>query len=122
MKRLPSFGQHPCQIYLRIPYIGENSIRLVKQASLAIKSTFNSVSLLNLYNINRPLNGIVKDATSTHDLSNLVYMFKCHCGNDYVGRTSLLFHVRREQNVTKKLKKFIFNDDVKPKGEQSFIH
>ena len=31
------------------------------------------------------------------------------------------FHVRREQHVTKKLKRFIFNDDVKSKGEQSSI-
>ena len=87
--------------------MGENSIRLAKQASLAIKSTFNSVSLRVVYNTNRPLNGIVKDATPTHDLSNVVYIFKCHCGNDYVGRTSQRFHVRREQHVTKKLKKFI---------------
>ena len=42
--------------------------------------------------------------------------------NDYVGRTSQRFHVRRKQHVTKKLKNFIFNDDVKPKGEQSSIH
>ena len=31
-------------------------------------------------------------------------------------------YVRREQHVTKKLKRFISNDDVKPKGEQSSIH
>ena len=55
------------------------------------------------------------------DLSNVVYKFKFHCGNDYVGRTSQRFHVRREQHVTKKLKWFVFNDDVKPKGEQSSI-
>ena len=122
MNRLPFFGPHPCPVYLRLPYMGENSIGLAKQASLAIKSTFNSVSLRVVYNTNRPLNGIVKDATPTHDLSNVVYIFKCHCGNDYVGRTSQRFHVRREQHVTKKLKRFIFNDDVKPKGEQSSIH
>ena len=70
---------------------------------------------------NRPLNVIVKHDTTTHDLSNVVYIFKCHCGNDYVGQTSQRFHVRREQHVTKKLKKFIY-DDVKPKCEQSSIH
>ena len=36
--------------------------------------------------------------------------------NDYVGQTSQRFHVKQEQHVTKKLKRFIFNDDVKPKG------
>ena len=106
MNRLPFFGPHPCPVYLRLPYIGEN----------------NSVSLRVVYYINRSLNGIVKDATPTHNLSNVVYIFKCHCGNVYVGRTYQRFHVKREQHVTKKLKRFIFNGDVKPKGEQSSIY
>ena len=55
-----------------------------------------------MYNNNRPLNGVVKDVTSYHELSNVVYVFSCHCGNDYVGRTSQRFHVRRKQHVTKK--------------------
>ena len=71
-----------------------------------------------MYNINRPLNGIVKDATPTHDLSNVVYIYKFHCRNDYLGQISQRFHVRREQHVTKKL---FFKDDIKPKGEQSSI-
>ena len=102
--------------------MGENSIRLAKQASLAIKSTFNSVSPCVVYNTNRPLNVIVKDATPTQDLSNVVCIFKCHCGNNYVGQTSQHVHVRQEQHVTKKLKKISFNDDVKSKGEQSSIN
>ena len=122
MNCLPSFGPHPCPVYLRLPYIGENSIGLAKQASLAIKSTFNSVSSCVVYNTNRPLNWIVKDATPTHDLNNVVCIFKCHCGNCYIGWTSQRFHVRQEQHVTKKLKKFIYNDDVKPKGEKSSIY
>ena len=37
---LSSFGPHPCPVYLHLPYMGKNSIRLAKQASLVIKSTF----------------------------------------------------------------------------------
>ena len=122
MNCLPSFGPHPCPVYFHLPYMCENSIRLAKQASLAIKSTFNSVLLRVVYNTNCPLNGIVKDAKPTHDLSNVVYIFRCHCGNDYIGRASQRFNVRQEHYVTKKLKRFIFNDDVKTKGEQSLIH
>ena len=122
MNSLPIFGPHPCPVYLRLPYMGVNSVRLARQASQAIKSSFNSVLLRVVFNTNRPLNGIVKDATPPHELSNVVYVFSCHCGNDYVGRTSQRFHVRREQHVTKKLKKFIFNDEAKPKGDQSSIH
>ena len=70
---------------------------------------------------NKP--GITKDATPTHDLNSAVYIFKYkkNGGNDYVGRTSQRFYVRREQHVTKKLKN-IFDDEVKAKGEQSFVH
>ena len=75
-----------------------------------------------MYNTNRPLNGILKDATPTYDLIYVAYIFKCHCENDHVGRTSQHFHVRREQHIRNKLKKLISNDDVKPKGKQSLIH
>ena len=122
MNRLPSFGPHPCPVYLRLPYMGENSIRFAKQAPLAIKSIFNSVSLRVVYNTDRPFNKIVEDASFTHHFSNLVYIFKNHCENDYVSQTSQRFHVRREQRITKKLKRLIFNDDIEPKGEESSIH
>ena len=101
MNSLPIFGPHPCPVYLRLPYMGVNSVRLARQA---IKSSYNNVSLRVVYKTNRPLNGIVKYVTPPHELSNVVYVFSCHCGNDYVGRTSQRFHVRREQHVTKKLK------------------
>ena len=73
-------------------------------------------------NTNRSLNGIVKDATAPHELSNVVYVFSCHCRNDCVGRTSQQFHVKREQHVTKKANVFIFNGEAKPKGDQLSIH
>ena len=63
MDSLSIFDPHPCQVYLRLPYMGVNYVRLAKQASQAIKSSYNSVSLRVVYNTNRPLNGIVKDAT-----------------------------------------------------------
>ena len=61
MNCLPFFGLHPCQVYLHLPYMGENS--MAKQASLAMKS-----HLIAFRYVLRPLNGIVKDATPTHDL------------------------------------------------------
>ena len=96
--------------------MGVNSIRLAKQT---IKSSFNTVLLRVVYNTNRPLNGFVKHVTPLHELTNLVYAFSCHCRNDCVGRTSQHFHVRREQHVTKRV---LFNDEAKPKRDQSSIH
>ena len=102
MNRLPSFGPHPCPVYLRLPYMDESLIRLATQASLASLSNFKCVSLHDVYNTNLLLNRVGKDATSTHKSSNVVYVDKFNCGNDYVGRMSQRFHFRREQHVTKK--------------------
>ena len=88
---------------------------LARQASQAIKSSY--VQLRVVYYAYRPFNRIVKQATPPHELSNVVHVLSCHCGNDYVDRTSQIFHVRQEQYVTKKLKKLIFNGEVKPKGD-----
>ena len=38
MNSLPIFGPHPCLVYLRLPYIGVNSVRVARQALQAIKS------------------------------------------------------------------------------------
>ena len=37
MNHLPSFGQNPCPVFLRLSYIGENLVRFAKHASLAKK-------------------------------------------------------------------------------------
>ena len=79
-----------------------------KQLYSQTKIVLEKIVLRAVYNTDRPLNRIVKDATATHDLSNVVYIWKFYCGNDYVSRTSQRFHVSREQHVTKKLKIFFF--------------
>ena len=63
-----------------------------------------------------------KDVTPPHELSKGIYVYKCHCGTDYICRISQRFHIRRDQEVTKKLKKFIFDDESGSKAEQSSIH
>ena len=68
--------------------MGQNSKTLIKQFSLAIKSTFDRVSLRFVYKTNRPQDGIVKDVTPTYDLINVVYIILCNCEKDYVGQTS----------------------------------
>ena len=84
LKNLRIFVPHPFPVYIRLPYMGVNSIRI---ASQIIKSSFSSASLDVVYNTNRPLNGIVKDATPAHELSKVVYVFSYHCRNDYADRT-----------------------------------
>ena len=87
MNSLPTFSSHLCPVYLCIPYMNENSIKLARQDLQAIKSSFKSILLRVECKTNHQLNGIVKNNTSPHELSNIVYVFSFHCGNDYVNRT-----------------------------------
>ena len=83
--RLPSLGLYILAEYT-LPYMNKNSIRLAKQASVTTNYNSKCVSLHFVYNTNRPLNSHEKHATSNEKLSNVVHIYKCHCGNDYVGR------------------------------------
>ena len=60
-----------------------------------------------MYNINHPLIGIAKDVTPPHKLSNDVYLYSCHSGSGYIGRTFQLFHMIRDY-VTKKSYRKLF--------------
>ena len=46
---------------------------------------------------------IEKDALPTHDISNLVYMFKSHRENGYIRRISQRFDVRRDGHIKESL-------------------
>ena len=41
-----------------------------------------------MYNTNRPLNGILKGAKPTNNLTSVVYVFSCQCRNNYVGHNT----------------------------------
>ena len=43
-------------------------------------------------------------AKPPHELSKVVYVYSFQWGSDYIGRISQRFHVRRDQQVTKKAK------------------
>ena len=45
-----------------------------KQLYSQTKIVLEKIVLRAVYNTDRPLNRIVKDATATHDLSNVVYI------------------------------------------------
>ena len=61
-----------------------------------------------MYHTNRLFNGIMEDAEPTHDLSKTYLNIIA----EMTTRSKISFHVRREQYVTKKPNKFIFNDGV----------
>ena len=62
----------------------------------------------------RPLSGNYKDVSPRQEKSNIIYKFSCHCGSDYVGKTSQSFYVRTNQHVPKFLKTWFDGRSKKP--------
>ena len=116
------FGPKKCPVYLHLPYIGNVSSRFEEQTSKAVESTYHSVHLRVVYRTRRPLNGVVKDVSPITELNNTVYKFKCHCSGEYIGRTSCRLHIRRDQHVTMRIRKWIDNDfNDPPTGDATAI-
>ena len=42
---------------------------------------------------------MLKDALQTRALSNIIYLYECHCGSDYVGKTTQILGKRIGQHV-----------------------
>ena len=111
---LKMIGPQKCPVYLKLPYLGNISERFSKKISEEISQVFSSVHLRTVLYTDRPLSGIYKDVSPTHEKSNIIYKFSCHCGSDYVGKTSQRFHVRIDQHVPKVLKKWFDGRSEKP--------
>ena len=127
VKRAMDRFHHPpaksdkCPVYLHLPYIGPVSNRFEKQARNAVSTTFDSVCLRVVFKSRRPLNGIAKDVSPITDNNNVIYKYKCHCDSEYIGRTSKRFHVRRDQHVTKSIRKWMQDFKNRPTGNLTAI-
>ena len=94
-------GPQKCPVYLKLPYLGNIFEKFSMKISDEINQVFGSVRLTtNLYT-DGPVCGVYKDVSPTHEESNIIYKFSCHCVSDYVGKTSQRFHVRINQHVSK---------------------
>ena len=90
--------------YLKLPYLGNNSEKISKKTSEEVNQVFGSVRLTTILYNDRPLTGIYKDVSPTIEKSNIIYKLSCHCGSDYMGKTSQRFNVKISQHVPKILK------------------
>ena len=116
----PMYGPKKCPVYLHLPYIGTVSGRFEKQIVNIVGKTFGSVRLRVHFQTRRPLNGISKDASPTHNKNNVIYKFQCHCKSEYVGRSSQRFHRRIAQHVPRMIKDWINNKSMRPTDRYYF--
>ena len=101
---LQRFGPEKCPVYLRVPWIGKPSINLKKEVKTAVENCYGSVSTRLVFTSKRLLPVARKDVLSTFQKSFVIYEYKCHCDNRYVGRTSQRLQDRIKQYVSQYLK------------------
>ena len=92
-----------CPVYLHIPWIGDVSTKFEKQITSAVKRCFFSVQPRVVFTTRQLLPATKKDVLPSHQHSNLIYQFKCHCDSRYVGRTSQRLEERIKQHVPRSI-------------------
>ena len=86
--RLTQFGPKKCPVYLRLPWLGNVSLRYEMQTKTAVKHCFFAVELCIVYTTRQLLPVAKKDVLPAFHQSSIVNEFLCHCDSRYVGRTS----------------------------------
>ena len=64
---------------------------------------------------------INKGVTANLKKSKVIYKFKYHCDNVYIGRTSERFNIRRDQHILKSLRSWMDMGLNKPSNRLSAI-
>jgi len=109
-KKISSFkapkseGPHKCPVYLKIPWIGNVTLKFEKQIKSAVNRCFGSVKLRTVFSSIKMLPSIHKDVLPTLQRSNVVYKYTCHCDSVYVGRTSQRLEDRIKQHIPKQIR------------------
>ena len=94
------FGPDPKQIFIRLPYLGDASNRLLG----SLNSCLNQIKLgtinVNISHYFSRLEGnfSFKDKQPKHLLNGVVYQITCSCGLCYIGETSRCLKVRFDEH------------------------
>ena len=104
-----------CSVYLKLPYLGERSIKIANFLRNSVKKTFYSVTLRTVYSTKSILPASRKDVLPITQRSNLIYKYTCkRCECTYIGRTTQRLEDRISQHVPK-----IYRYVKKPQKEEN---
>ena len=92
-----------CPVCLRIPWIGNVSMKFEKQITSAVKRCFFSVEPRVVFTTRQLLPATKKDVLPfhSHHQNSVIYQFVCHCDSRYVGHTSQRLEERIKQHIPK---------------------
>ena len=97
-------GPKKCSVYLKLPWIGKNSLKFERKIKLFNNNCFRAVKPRVVFSTRRILPAIHKDVLPTFQQSNVVYEYVCHCDSRYVGQTSQRLQDRIRQHVPKSIR------------------
>ena len=92
-----------CSVYLKLLWIGENSLKFDRKMKLSITNCVGTVQLRVFFFIRRVLPAIHNDVLPTFHQSNVAYEYVCLCESRYVGQTSQRLQDRIRQHVPKSI-------------------
>lgn len=97
------FGPEPKHIFIRLPYLGDASSRLLGSINSCLNQfKLGTISVKILHNFSRlEGNFHFKDKQPKHLLNGVVYQITCSCGLRYVGETSRCLKVRFDEHCKK---------------------
>ena len=93
------FGPQKCPVYLKLPWIGDSSLRFESQIKQAISNCFFAVNPRVVYSTKKALPSSQKDCLPATQKSSVVYELTCQCDSGYVGRTTQGLADRIKQHV-----------------------
>ena len=97
-------GPRKCSVYLKLPWIGNISLKFEKQVKSKVQNCFSAVEPRVIFQIRKILPSINKDAVPTTQQSLVVYQYVCRCDCRYVGRTPLRLQEKINQHIPKSIR------------------
>ena len=99
LQSLPKFGPNKCPVYLKLPWIGNISLKFENEIKSFVEHCFRTVEPRILFSTRKIFPSIHKDAVSSIQQSVVKYKYVCRCDCRDVGRTSLRLEERINQHV-----------------------
>ena len=100
---LPKEGLKKCPVYLKLPWIGNISLKFEKQVKSNVQNCFRAVDPRVIFQTRKILPLTYKDAVPITHQSMVAYQYVCvwRCDCRYVGHTSLRLQDKINQHIPK---------------------
>ena len=109
----------PTLVYLTLPWKGtRTSTHFERKIKAHVSEAFPHCKAVVSFSSKAMFRGTIKDRNPTHQCSNLIYLFKCRCDKQYVGKTIQRLETRIGQHIPAwltKPKTSTNDDDEQPK-------